>query len=426
MTLKYSYFLLLTLFLLASCGSDDEYAPTNTEDTESPSAARNLMTTNITETSLELTWDSATDNVAVSGYKVFQDNVEITSSVQGTSFSVTNLTTETTYAFYVTAYDAAGNESSQSNTVTATTLDEPFGFKPNISQMGVFSGVLSDLIPADGVQLYELNSTLFTDYTTKQRLVKLPTGGALQYNGNDLLPTYPDETLIAKTFYYNIDDRDPSLGQQIIETRIFLKINGIWEVGDYIWNAAQTDATFTSDGSEIPISYIDNAGETQNVAYLIPSQQDCFTCHNNQDITAPIGMKLRSMNFQPSYTSQNQLDFFITNGLLEGISSSAGVSVLPNWEDATLDINDRGRAYLDINCAHCHRPGSSVPAQFDMDFRLETPYADSKIYDKRFSIEIRFSNNIEGYRMPVLGRTVIHQEALAMLQEYLGQLDEPN
>jgi hypothetical protein len=423
---KIQYLLFASLLLMVyACGSDDDYSPTETNDTERPSQVVNLMAISISDTSLELTWDAASDNVAVTGYKVFKDGVEVNGSISGTTYSVTRLIAETNYSFYVIAFDAAGNQSLASSTVNALTLEAPFGFKTTLSEMDVFTGTMADLTPASEVQLYELSTTLFTDYTTKQRLIKLPENGTLQYNGDDLLPNYPDETLIAKTFYYNIDDRNPSLGKKIIETRIFLKINGVWEVGDYIWNDSQTEATYTENGSEIDISYIDSNGEVQNVAYLIPSKQDCFTCHNNNNITMPIGMKLRSMNFTPSYVAQNQLDFFISNGLLEGIASAAGISILPDWTDTTLDINVRGRAYLDMNCAHCHKPGSSTPAQFDLDLQLETLYSDTKIYEKRFGIEIRFGAIVPGYQMPLLGRTIVHEEALAMLMDYLSQITVP-
>ncbi|MAP54525.1 fibronectin type III domain-containing protein [Altibacter sp.] len=413
--------LLGLLIALISCGKDDEVSG----DGESPSTPLNLTASNITDMSLQLDWGASTDNIAVTGYRVYEEISGTVVSVGPTitTYTASGLMPDTAYKYYVTAVDAAGNESAQSNTVELTTALTPLEFKTNLTEMGVFAGTLSDITPAAGVQLYEINSTLFTDYAAKQRLIRLPEGKMLKYDGN-FLPIFPDNTLIAKTFYYNIDDRDPSLGKQIIETRIFLKISGTWEVGDYIWNASQTEAVYRETGSEIPISWIDSDGNTQNIDYLIPSKQDCFTCHNNNGTTFPIGMKLRSMNFVPSYTSMNQLDYFTNNGLLEGLPSAASVTVLPDWtDDATYDIFQRGRAYIDVNCAHCHQPGGTV-TNFNLDFRYETPFSDTAIYPNRGEIEARIQSTLPTYRMPQLGRTIVHEEAVAMLLEYLGAIED--
>ena len=412
-------FLLLGVFTLTfSCGSDDEKPIVADVDEENPTTPLNLIATLSDETSIALAWDSSTDNVAVTSYSVFQDGVMVQENIPGTTTTVADLTAETSYNFYIVAFDAAGNQSDPSASIDASTS---LTFRTLLSEMGVFQNINGDIIPAAGVQLYEINSTLFTDYAKKQRLLRIPEGTTMTPNGNDLLPIFPDNTLIAKTFYYNIDDRDPSLGKQIIETRVFLKIAGQWQVADYIWNESQTEATYTTNGSQTPISYIDLNGDMQNVAYQIPSQQDCFTCHNNSNTTFPIGLKLRSMNFVPSYANQNQLDFFVSQGILEGVSSGA-VSVLPDWTNtADYTLDERARAYIDVNCAHCHQPGGSVES-FGLDFRFETPFNDTGIYANRGEVQARFESTLPSYRMPQLGRTIVHDEALAMLVEYIDAL----
>lgn len=418
---KIAYILLIScaFSLTISCGGNDDTPPPIAEiDEENPTAPTNLIATLSNETSIDLTWDAATDNEGVTSYSIFQDGVMVQENVSSTSTKVANLTADTSYNFYIVAFDAAGNQSEPSASIDTSTA---LTYRTSLSEMGVFQAVNGDITPATGVQLYEINSTLFTDYASKQRLIRLPAGTAMQPNGNDLLPIFPDNTLIAKTFYYNIDDRDPSLGKQIIETRIFLKIAGQWQAGDYIWNDAQTEATYTTNGSQKPINYIDLNGDAQNVQYQIPSQQDCFTCHNNSGNTFPIGLKLRSMNLVPSYANQNQLDYFVSQGILEGVTS-AGVSVLPDWTNTTdYTLDERTRAYIDVNCAHCHQPGGSIES-FGLDFRFETPFDDTGIYANRGEMEARFESTLPTYRMPQLGRTIIHEEALEMLVEYIDAL----
>uniref|UniRef100_UPI001B80A3F3 ThuA domain-containing protein n=1 Tax=Maribacter antarcticus TaxID=505250 RepID=UPI001B80A3F3 len=89
-------------------------------DTEAPSAPLGLSSSNVTVTGVELNWSASTDNVGVTGYKVYQDGSEIT-QVTGTVYSVTGLGGSTTYSFTVLAIDEAENESSQSSAVSVTT-----------------------------------------------------------------------------------------------------------------------------------------------------------------------------------------------------------------------------------------------------------------------------------------------------------------
>lgn len=96
------------------------YNPGSGGDTQAPSAPAGLSASNITATSVSLSWTAATDNVGVTGYDVYQGN-SIATSVTGTSANITGLTANTAYQFRVKAKDAAGNISGFSNTVNVTT-----------------------------------------------------------------------------------------------------------------------------------------------------------------------------------------------------------------------------------------------------------------------------------------------------------------
>jgi hypothetical protein len=65
-----------------------------------------------------------------------------------------------------------------------------------------------------------------------------------------------------------------------------------------------------------------------------------------------------------------------------------------------------------------------VPATYNIDFRFETPFDDTNIYANRGEIEARFESTAPIYRMPQLGRTVVHQEALQMLRDYLEAIEK--
>ncbi len=93
-----------------------------TADTEAPSAPSSLTASNVTTSSVDLSWTASTDNVGVSGYYIYK-NGSYLASTTSTSYTVSGLTAGTTYSFYVKAYDAAGNVSAASNTVSVTTDD---------------------------------------------------------------------------------------------------------------------------------------------------------------------------------------------------------------------------------------------------------------------------------------------------------------
>ena len=73
-------------------------------------------------------------------------------------------------------------------------------FPRSHASIGIFKGRLDSLVPAEGVEVYQLSSTLFTDYAEKQRLMKIPAGKKVRLDG-DGLPEFPEGTILAKTFF---------------------------------------------------------------------------------------------------------------------------------------------------------------------------------------------------------------------------------
>lgn len=93
-------------------------------DTQAPSNPANLSASNVTTTTVDLSWNASSDNVGVTAYDVYQGNTVI-ATVSGTSRQVTGLSSSTAYSFRVRAKDAAGNVSGFSNTVNVTTATPP-------------------------------------------------------------------------------------------------------------------------------------------------------------------------------------------------------------------------------------------------------------------------------------------------------------
>ena len=96
-------------------------------DTTAPSTPTNLAATPVSSSQIDLTWTASSDNVAVDGYNIFRDGMQVGASTS-TSFSDAGLAATTTYTYEVQAFDASGNQSGLSESATAATLVEGEGF----------------------------------------------------------------------------------------------------------------------------------------------------------------------------------------------------------------------------------------------------------------------------------------------------------
>ena len=311
----------------------------------------------------------------------------------------------------------------------------------NLSDYNFFQGDISNLIPQDDVLPYDLQSPLFSDYAKKKRFIWMPSGVSASYTSDASLLDFPNGTVLIKNFYYiNVQ---PSNTTKIIETRVMYKLNNTWEFAEYVWNEDQTNAVLDMDGSFTDITWVNDANETQTINYRIPSEGECFTCHKKNDQPIPIGLKPQNINKVFAYTDgeMNQLEKFQFQGYLDSYPSNIQTVVM--WDDTSADITERVRAYIDINCAHCHAEGSHCdyrPMRFAYN---ETAIAenlgicvtpDENIGDQfthiiasgnaaRSVLYERISSTDEAVRMPLLGRTVNHEEGAALIQEWINSLE---
>lgn len=137
---KYDYYILATDAAGNTSPASNTASVTTTAltDTTPPSTPTNLTATTVSPNQINLSWTAATDNVGVTGYDVYRNNVKL-ATVATTSFGNTGLTASTSYTYHVVARDAAGNLSPNSNTATATTQANP----TNPTANGSISGVIT-------------------------------------------------------------------------------------------------------------------------------------------------------------------------------------------------------------------------------------------------------------------------------------------
>ena len=324
-----------------------------------------------------------------------------------------------------------------------------------LSDYNFFSGDLKNQIPAENVIPYEPASSLFTDYAKKKRFVWLPKNQKATFNGVENVLELPIGSVIIKTFYY--DNVLPSNTTKVIETRLLIRKDSGWIFAEYVWNDAQTDAVLNLDGSTKNISWNNENNVTKSVNYRIPNKAECAACHKKIDPNGvsetyiPIGIKPQNLNTDYNYTSgsKNQLTKWIELGLLENNFTfpDASNSVV-NYKDTSKSLELRARSYLDINCAHCHQLERKC-AYRSMRFAFKsTGAANGKTnlgicsnteelqgtallpFTKIISpanlgqsmLHFRINTTDEAYRMPQLGRTIIHEEGVALMEQWINSL----
>jgi len=129
-------------------------------DVENPTAPT-LASGTVAETTVDLSWSGATDNVAVTGYKVYVGGILETTLGNVLNYQVTGLTGSTSYDFNVRALDAAGNESINSNTVNVTTSAPTIDYAAAFIAAGSFSASEQTIIQ-NFVDSLELSPTLIS------------------------------------------------------------------------------------------------------------------------------------------------------------------------------------------------------------------------------------------------------------------------
>ena len=303
---------------------------------------------------------------------------------------------------------------------------------------------------------YDLITPLFTDYASKYRFVFIPEGKQAAYSEREVMDM-PIGTIVSKTFTMSRDFLNPAAGEVIIETRILIRREQGWAALPYIWREDGSDADLSITGGTRQLSWIHSDGSTRSTNYEIPDTNQCKTCHS---ITRPetgsgrnfetalemIGPKARFLNMDNEYDGQtvNQLTYMKEQGALVGLPDDLDtIDTVPVWTDTAASLEDRAKGYLDINCAHCHRPaGFASNSALFLDYWREvdetygvckTPVAaGAGSGGLQYGIvpgnaaesifDYRMDSNEPDVRMPEIGRTLIHSEGVALVREWINSL----
>ncbi len=281
---------------------------------------------------------------------------------------------------------------------------------------------------------YDLDVPLFSDYIEKSRYIYIPEGKSAQAKGNGLID-FPVGSAIIKNFGYMQDGE-----MRFIETRLLLRREAEWLALPYMWNETQDDAVLKLAGARLSISFTDPNAMQRTIDYAVPNKNQCKECHGVDDGISnkvmPIGPKIRTLK-------QSTIDALLNANALD----INGQAKFAPWDKGDNLLEKNARNYLDINCAHCHNPrGSASNSGLFLDYEQSSPvsygiykrpvaagrgsggleYAIKPGHANESIIIHRMKSNDAGVAMPQLGRSIVHHEGVALISNWIDQMDIKN
>ncbi|MEP3247562.1 MAG: SO2930 family diheme c-type cytochrome [Sneathiella sp.] len=315
-----------------------------------------------------------------------------------------------------------------------------------LSAYGLFSGP-NQRVPAASLIDYDLNNPLFTDYARKFRYVYVPEEAAPTPLQMTHALDFPVGSVLVKTFAYPASFKNPDQDIRFIETRLLVHKEDGWKGYPYVWNDDQTEAFLKVAGKRLNIEVEWDDGRSEVIPYVVPNMNQCKGCHGDAEKKlGPVGPKIRNLNRPHKSARQNQISYLQERGYLERTTTSlTDFPRVPDPfdpSDGTLEA--RARSYLDGNCAHCHSPGRPADTsglyldyteEREVHWGLNKPPVAAGRGSGGLDVDIapgdpersilfyRMKSTDPGIMMPELGRSLVHEEAIKLISDFIKALE---
>ncbi|MCA9115998.1 MAG: PQQ-dependent sugar dehydrogenase [Planctomycetaceae bacterium] len=395
---------------------------------------------------------------------------------------------------FVLDYDAGTIHEFERNDQTEP--EHPFPRK--LSDSGLFADVKQHE-PAPGVVPFEIAAPMWSDHATVERLVALPGNSTvLRHPEPVLIPgtimkrilEFPANGVLARTLTLEMEAGNPASARRI-ETQILHYTGQHWNGYSYRWNDDQTDAELVpADGAELELTVHDAAapGGQRQQKWTFSGRAACARCHNPW-AQHKLAFSLEQLNrpVETEFGRANQLRYLTALGILrhpaeelvqpaaapapaaDGTAAANGpaertdpefvtyqprnelarvdweqeLAVLPqlaNPYDPSEELDQRARAWLHANCAHCHQQGAGGTADIELraTFSLEKTKAinirplqgtfgihDCQIIAPgdpyRSVLFLRLSKTGRGH-MPHIGSHQTDEAGVSLIHDWIRQL----
>ena len=192
---------------------------------------------------------------------------------------------------------------------------------------------------------------------------------------------FPVGTTLVKHFEIELIEGDPASTFRL-ETRVLKLRESGWGADTFRWNDSQTDARRLTASATVDL-VVEEAGMPRNQTWYFPDRTDCSRCHTHA-ANFILGVDTLQLNRDVDYASgtENQLGYWNRNDFFDiDIGLPGDYATLPELDDTAVDLETRAKAYLDVNCAHCHREDGPAPGTMELAFEISV--ADMAVVDVR-------------------------------------------
>ena len=306
-------------------------------------------------------------------------------------------------------------------------------FPQLLSETGLFVDTAA-LEPTPGLVEYDVQTPLWSDGARKRRWMALPGWTQIDFDATAAW-TFPPDTVLVK--HFELETAPGSWTR--LETRVLIHEAGGWAGYTYRWNEAQDDAALLTGGESEVLTLVDAEDGIGELTWNYPDRADCLACHTLA-AGRVLGVRTAQLNGDFAYASvvDNQLEAWNSIELFSTDIGPAGAyASLPPWDEAAAATGERARAYLDVNCSTCHRPGGPTPS--GLDLRFETPaHALGAVHvppaagdlgltdpllvwpgDKEHSVLWERLRVLDADRMPPLGSHRVHIDAVEIIGHWI-------
>jgi putative heme-binding domain-containing protein len=321
-------------------------------------------------------------------------------------------------------------------------------FPRKLSETGLFESVANET-PSAGVIPFEINAYHWADHTTSRRWIGLPGDTQLTLHEKSNWMTgdiqgqfeFPHDTVIAKTVYLQLDPSDPK-SKRRVETQVLHRHHDDWMAYNYVWNDEQTDAILQENIAverEYRVVEPKSSDGFRKQKWLHSSRDQCMLCHIWSSGTVH-GFKRDQLNRNFGDEPTNQLEKFASIGLFKEQFDALEPSKSPTDDAANLE--ERARAWLQLNCAHCHRQNGGGTGSFVLEDNISVEemklvdmpanqgdfgLADTKLVvsgdPSRSVLLYRLMKSGHG-RMPQFGTNVVDDQGVLLLYDWIKSLGE--